>query len=630
MFVALPLTCFFLLVLVSLRSGASLRSAAVCAATISYSLLVAMTGILCGFHALSLVPVVAAWAVADLALLVALAVALKGPRLPSVAVVNPVFRPAEWVLLFMVLFILLVELVIALTAPPNTWDSMTYHMSRVMHWIQNRSVEFYPTSIPRQNHLAPGAEYGILHLQLLSGGDYLANLVQWSCGAVGVVVVSLIAAELGGSFFIQLLAALIATALPGAILQSTGTQNDLAVSLWILGSAYYLIRLVRNASPGNALLAGLSIGLALLTKATAYLLVFPLAVVFLLAVIRSPVTRPWHAFRVFFIIGFACLALNGLFYAWNLRLCGNPLGPQNWGSPRTSSFNSRMTPAIFLSNAVRNMALHAATPVPSLNAASYRLIKKALGPNLDDPASTWEGTGFFRPFFSTHEDFAANVLHLVVWIVLLVPLLVWSARANRLALAYIAATLAGAALFPLALRWQPWAGRLHLPLFLMSAAVLGLGIGEWLSRRTALVLAVVFFLCSFPWLFYNQTRPVFGPDSVFTTDRLASSFATRKDCRMPYLAAAGWIGEHRVSTLGLRLGADDWEYPLWSLIKAQQGRLPRIVHVQVQDVSEVLRRNYPAPDAIVTTLWTESLVLNGVAYRRAFTKKPLIILEKVP
>jgi hypothetical protein len=41
----------------------------------------------------------------------------------------------------------LVTLVTALLAPPNNWDSMTYHMARVAHWKQNRSVDFYPTNI---------------------------------------------------------------------------------------------------------------------------------------------------------------------------------------------------------------------------------------------------------------------------------------------------------------------------------------------------------------------------------------------------------------------------------------------------------------------------------------------------
>ena len=35
------------------------------------------------------------------------------------------------------------ELMVALIAPVTNFDSMTYHMPRVMHWIQNQDVNFY-------------------------------------------------------------------------------------------------------------------------------------------------------------------------------------------------------------------------------------------------------------------------------------------------------------------------------------------------------------------------------------------------------------------------------------------------------------------------------------------------------
>jgi len=113
-----------------------------------------------------------------------------------------------------IVFLGAVTLLVALVAPPNTWDSMTYHMSRVAHWAQNGAISFYPTHIPRQNHMAPFAEQGILHLYLLWGGDRLANLVQWFSMIGCLAGVSLIAAYLGAGALGQILSAFFAATLP--------------------------------------------------------------------------------------------------------------------------------------------------------------------------------------------------------------------------------------------------------------------------------------------------------------------------------------------------------------------------------------------------------------------------------
>jgi len=103
--------------------------------------------------------------------------------------------------------VLLLVGLIALLAPPNTFDSMTYHMSRVAHWAHQGSVAPYPTHIVRQITAPPLAEFAILQLQLLSGGDRLANLVQFFALCGCVLNVSLIAARLRAGPRGQILAA---------------------------------------------------------------------------------------------------------------------------------------------------------------------------------------------------------------------------------------------------------------------------------------------------------------------------------------------------------------------------------------------------------------------------------------
>ena len=80
--------------------------------------------------------------------------------------------------IFMSPFLIILLLTILFNAP-NTWDSLTYHMSRVAHWIQNGSVDYYFTTNSRQNEMGPGAEYLILFFQILTNSDNLAGFIQF-------------------------------------------------------------------------------------------------------------------------------------------------------------------------------------------------------------------------------------------------------------------------------------------------------------------------------------------------------------------------------------------------------------------------------------------------------------------
>ncbi len=70
--------------------------------------------------------------------------------------------------LLLVGFILFIPLIVGLLSPPNNWDSQTYHMARVVHWIQNGHLAHYLSHITRQHYQPPFAEMVILHLQILS------------------------------------------------------------------------------------------------------------------------------------------------------------------------------------------------------------------------------------------------------------------------------------------------------------------------------------------------------------------------------------------------------------------------------------------------------------------------------
>jgi hypothetical protein len=122
------------------------------------------------FGRLNYLYVIGIWSIACLLLLLCLPFAKnKGtdfPETPSQPLKH--FIPG----LTAIGFFLFATLLTCLIYPPNNWDSMTYHMSRVANWINHGNVWFYPTSIERQLYQMPLAEFAILHYQLGTSGNY--------------------------------------------------------------------------------------------------------------------------------------------------------------------------------------------------------------------------------------------------------------------------------------------------------------------------------------------------------------------------------------------------------------------------------------------------------------------------
>jgi len=320
--------------------------------------------------------------------------------------------------------IALVTGVAAWMGPPNNWDSMTYHMVRVIHWIQNQNVAFYPTQSANQLELPPGAEYILLNLQLLFGGDRLANLAQWSAFVGCMVGASSIARLLGAGRSGQILAAVFTATLPSACLEAETTQSDLVAAFWLVCFIWLTLRIFtrrEDESPRARwflfCLAGISAGLSMATRATSYIHIAP----FVLGLIGIAAAKfKWRAGAPLLVTAALAILLNLPIYVRNERFTHTLLGNPDNRLPYTNAqFGVRPT----ITNAVRNTALELILPWKFARMADAKTavaILRLLGLNPDDPGSTWTHMTFtptsLENLWWNNEDTAGNPAHLLLFL----------------------------------------------------------------------------------------------------------------------------------------------------------------------------------------------------------------------
>ena len=196
MLAVLPiLACAFLYVLFQIRSK-SWRASFLNSAIVWGSFVVLVSEGLSLINALTPTALAVVWSAADLILACVagwLLIGLWSTPGRALTSQSPSLARMDFLLLAGVGVIFALVGLIALMSPPNTPDAMSYHLPRVVHWLQQRSLAFYPTQELRQLTSPPGAELCILQLHALSGADYLDNLPQWWSFVGSAIGVSLVA-----------------------------------------------------------------------------------------------------------------------------------------------------------------------------------------------------------------------------------------------------------------------------------------------------------------------------------------------------------------------------------------------------------------------------------------------------
>lgn len=183
----------------------------------------------------------------------------------------PTDKPSPWLVggaLVTLLPILVANLAIAGTYEPNNYDSMTYHLPRVMYYLGHNSLAHFETADFRQVYYP--FNYNLLQLLCLiyeapiQALTFL-NVAMWALAGVAVFRI----ARLGGSTFnASLFAGWLTLTSIEVLAQGTSTILDLPSATALVCAVVFALRWRESGHRSDALFAGIAASMSAGSKLT--------------------------------------------------------------------------------------------------------------------------------------------------------------------------------------------------------------------------------------------------------------------------------------------------------------------------------------------------------------------------
>ncbi len=535
--------------------------------------------------------------------------------------------PAKFSLIVSGLLVILLILLflVAFLSPTNNGDSLFYHMSRVVHWAQNGSLDHYATNNIHQVMHPIGSELFILNLRLLWGNDQLANLVQFFCLIGSLISVTAIASLFGVKRSGQWLAAGFAFSIPGVLLQATSTQNDVVVGFWFVSLLYFIFHACHHKSDTLGLTClGLTLGLGLLTKATFYFYAIPPILFF--TIHRLVKAFSFKTVLQLILVGSWALLLNLGFWTRNQITFHSPFGQAEYVSNNISQLSN---PGLLITGPVKLIAQNFMTPDEGMNASLIAWLHDTFTPI--DPSMEY----FKLEWGWNHDDLAGNPIHSVLVVVAVITLILFQKRIpDRSIWLFLAILFGSIYLISIFTNDDLYGVRFQLPFFLAFAPLFGLAV-ELLDKKTLTNFLIVLLLFgALPWILFNRIRPLIAmrdstdqftipclagctTGSILNETRANIIFGSLVEIRESYTAASEAVRASGCREIGLQLDSHDPEYLFWWLLDAPQSGIRIETGTSFPELKQYLVPGYQ-PCAILCTTCTQTTTIEGYQMEEAF------------
>lgn len=457
------------------------------------------------FHILTLPAIALCWLVLCVALL------LKMPKRTFTA--YPFIERfrylsgASRVMSCVISLILIVMGWMAVVTIPYNYDSMTYHLPRIMMWIQNRSVAYYPTDIYRQLYSPALGEYVNLHVMLVCGTthDSLLNLLQFMSVIVIVILLYSVLRHLQCRRESSLLGCLLFLTADQVIGQGISTMIDAYAAMWLMLSLYFAVRIHLHDHLEDRqgitwiILLAMSVGFTYLAKTNVSIMSLFIIIWVIVDRIKQK-DKPGILFRMTMVAGFVILLMILPVWVRNMKSAGDVLASSMISGVTVGT----LQPNLLLLNLYKNITTLLSDH--GINIVLNMITPKIAG--LLHADINAEAISFYQPFFINfmHDiDMASASLTTCIYFVLSLIAVVMLRKKKAEGSGLLTAGHIGILVSLLVIRWSPWNARFFVAVIMLMALISAYYYDRLINGRMSIlyVFCLVLAIHCLPMLRYH-------------------------------------------------------------------------------------------------------------------------------
>lgn len=542
---------------------------------------------------------------------------------------HKIYQNLKWYYVISI-FITLLSLYFAIKTVPYNFDSMTYHLSRVAHWANNKSVAHYSTNIVRQVASPVLAEFVILQIYIINrGNDALVNILQCMSFITNTFIIWGIAKKLKCKPGYCFLASFLYMTTPIAFAESVTTQVDNFAALWMLIFVYFIIDFldikekieISKVSITNVIVLGSCIAFGYLCKPSVSIAMVIFAIwLLLICILRKD--------KIINLIKLVAYSLPGMIIPLGIEISRNIYTFKKLASPITGGRQliGTLNPAYVLVNCIKNITYN----LPNIyddNSQSNILffvhkIANALKVAINDPSISEDGVEFqVWPARTYGIDIAVNPVILILTIICIIWIILSLKRTklSELPTQFSVVSIFCFILFCAVLRWEPFVSRYMISYLALLCIVVCIQIQdiECKSQRFSSAIIGIACFCSLIDLYglYKYNKSVCQmTNSVSREEGYFFAYDSELDA---YRYATQYIRNNNYKNIGFFCSDNYYEYPL---IKMLENDIERFEHIGVNNETSKYSDLSYIPDCIfvVGQYIEDSYIYNDIEYHIAY------------